>query len=1117
MDCCPNQQPGIIVVEGGSDARWVKEVCYQDPPTDGVVTFDVIDPNPTLAQFGNANFRDLTAINAAGGFTAPFLDTFDADDTGYNWELSGITLRMFRGNGNADQDGVILENVTQGVQSDPRTVSGNAPHTFTMPTGYRHQPGDVYQFAGTIGAAQMMRTSNGVQGEDIVFPPGINNGSWMGATIGVYGPKPRTFRVDENGNWFEIDTDTDTITPATDPAALGLDECPPLSREQEEAIGALVNDPASTEPGNLTIEGDDGEEYTLPLKSEDCYIELGPPAPVAGLNALNMTGDLSDDDFFQAEIENTTAEPLTVTAVRLTTGTWGNPTDNTITGTFAGSTGSVAVGANPGGDFDIPLAPPLVVPANSSVTGFVSSNSFATAQPVTAAAALSTAEIRHIVRTYSDGETDKLIEFNDAGEPEELASVPAGWTPCGPFTSVEEAAIQSLIDDTPDLVTHAIDCYRNNIGVNQMQQDNGGRPIADGAMTWTPTGDVTGEIIIRFDDPGLTPTYSVDLEITDGVTTTTLTATDFGSGFYQFNFGTFSFDGGTTYTLTPSTTIPGILIHDTISSNQAAPQVEFVTPSPSGSIPNIRIDGPGDDLFTVVTLSDGTQTLYDEDGDEVTPFSIAGLVECPDVDDCGIVVERTIIDASAATPGADFALAAPAAGSINGGNSSNPGNSAVQTWIDANLDYTSPDGQQAGIDPPDTTATGQTDGGWVEFWAEIPSAGATLSWTWPGEGWGRIEVDECGCGDYTIADEAYANGTNPTTVSVALDEGLHLVRMTQVDPGGASSAWAYDGSPITTYAASTPPTVGPAQVLASCDGTIAAVDGSPLTGTVIDPQTWPCPTGETCKPKRCCRNADALETTRTLATTWPGPNEVGHMINPAGQIVTLTPANQVGATVSAPVEFIGQGCGNIPALLTVERITGLNGGFNLGVDGRLSHFANNSDFFVTVEVLPDVFGRVFSLPFALNASSIGATEAITFLADNPVTAFERGGGGQDISAALPYVGGWNNNNNNAQSGFSFDAATSLRFRKNGTVGASATLSFGSLQMPAVEEFDACDVPAMLDARFAALEQAPVLPLAGAFADDAAAAAAGVVAGEFFQSDGSGVAPLDVAGIVLVKQ
>ena len=38
-----------------------------------------------------------------------------------------------------------------------------------------------------------------------------------------------------------------------------------------------------------------------------------------------------------------------------------------------------------------------------------------------------------------------------------------------------------------------------------------------------------------------------------------------------------------------------------------------------------------------------------------------------------------------------------------------------------------------------------------------------------------------------------------------------------------------------------------------------------------------------------------------------------------------------------------------------------------------------------------------------------------------------------------------------------------------------------------------------------------------FDDDAAAATGGLVAGDFFQTTGAGAAPLDAAGIVMIKQ
>lgn len=381
-----------------------------------------------------------------------------------------------------------------------------------------------------------------------------------------------------------------------------------------------VDDPASTEIGNLTIEGDDGEEYTLPIKDELCFIEIGPNTPAAGVNALNMIGDLDDDDFFAAELENSNNTDVTIYAIRLTTGLWSNPTANTVTASFAGSTGTVLIGANPGADFDILLSPPLVIAANTSVTGNVFTSANGTAQPITASTALSAEQIKHEIRIYSDGETEKIIEFNAAGKPDEITIDPL-WTPCGPLDDEELAAIQAIVDSKPDLWTKNIECFANAIvGVNQMQQDNGGIPIANGAMSWAPAADITGDIVIRFDEVGAPPTlnYTVDLEIqADGIIVDSLSADGLGGGFYQFNFGSFTFEAGVVYTITPSTTTPSVNIHDTILSSQPSPQVQFVTATASGSIPNITIIGTGEERYTVATLSDGTQIACDENLDEI--------------------------------------------------------------------------------------------------------------------------------------------------------------------------------------------------------------------------------------------------------------------------------------------------------------------------------------------------------------------------------------------------------------------------------------------------------------------------------------------------------------------
>ena len=173
-----------------------------------------------------------------------------------------------------------------------------------------------------------------------------------------------------------------------------------------------------------------------------------------------------------------------------------------------------------------------------------------------------------------------------------------------------------MVESAAGAYTKLIEEFAANLGVNQIQSSVNVIPINQAQMTWTPDEDVTGNIRIRFEDPNSLTSYAVILEIASGGTVlATLTATNSGSGFYVFDFGSFSFDFGVTYTLTPSTTANGILMHLTDSSPQTAPQVQLVTPDPSGDLPVISIIHiDTDSKYTVATLSDGSKVACNSQG-----------------------------------------------------------------------------------------------------------------------------------------------------------------------------------------------------------------------------------------------------------------------------------------------------------------------------------------------------------------------------------------------------------------------------------------------------------------------------------------------------------------------
>ena len=213
----------------------------------------------------------------------------------------------------------------------------------------------------------------------------------------------------------------------------------------------------------------------------------------------------------------------------------------------------------------------------------------------------------------------------------------------------------------------------------------------------------------------------------------------------------------------------------------------------------------------------------------------------------------------------------------------------------------------------------------------------------------------------------------------------------------------------------------------------------------------------------CHRAADTTTVVAPLTAAWPADGDAGQLVNLTGADIVLDPTGGDTQTTDQ-VAFRGFNGTLLPARITVEHISGTGGGpITISTtQGRLFHGNGGSDMLITVELLPDAFGVAPPAVLAVYAASVGAGEALSFLADHPVTGFAQGAGGQDISGSLPYTGNWNNNNNNAPSGFSFDQGTSVTFRKNGSTNAGATMSLGLIEMADTVEYSVCDLPSLLD-------------------------------------------------------
>ena len=586
----------------------------------------------------------------------------------------------------------------------------------------------------------------------------------------------------------------------------------------------------------------------------------------------------------------------------------------------------------------------------------------------------------------------------------------------------------------------------------------------------------------------------------------------------------FSPDNSILFTVTDGSVIVGAQLNPTVLAGVTHTTITNIDLQPTGT----------PDEFTVVmewTDGDGNpQTTTDP-----TPITISGGGDKV----CQVTTSRFGIDFTNATVGADFGTGTVIP-SINGGVSSNPGINVIQGYIDDHLDYATPDGVQTDLTVPDQQVTGQTDGGWIEFWAYVP-LGETrnISWEWTGEGWARLEIDQCGNNGYVIADETYAN-IEGTTVTGVLPEGLHKVRVTNVDVGGNASIWAYNGDPLgDVYAGSAAPIVGQLDTVSDCDGNLTLPDGTPFVGEFVDAAVWPCAAAsqETCE----CLTINQTSLGEFAAPSPVTPGAIGALITTTGSPIVLTPENVVGATASSDNFGFNTGDPNnpVPVRVTVERLEqGTANGPRFEPDGTAQHTVR-WDHRITIDVLPDKCGVVHALPIMMSATSIQATrEEIRFQPESPVLDYIHGAG-IDITGQLPYTGPWHNSNSNIPGGFFFGETTSVTIHKDGDT-ATGFLTWSALAIPEPYEFRLCDIPALISegtigsAPAAAAPAVPAVPadvvicepfeLDAGFVDDFGSitrtwtpTALGEYtfdfAGGFFEPDDTGMLQVGTAGVV----
>ena len=237
-DLTPTQITELQNVLGVSP--FIDTQCYEAPAQAGNFTDTIVDPGPAFGELSGGTLNTMAAVNNGGGFTLPALDTLIASiPSDYLWQFRDLILWVQRGSGGAgDQPGVTITNVTQGVESSAVTAGARARQTFTFPVGFQHQAGDVYEFSGTFGAARIFNVGQSAL-DSARFVAG---GSMpLGAVLDVSLPIERVFACNANGDWFELDKVTKTVTASADPATIaGITPCPPLSQAQEDAVKALI-------------------------------------------------------------------------------------------------------------------------------------------------------------------------------------------------------------------------------------------------------------------------------------------------------------------------------------------------------------------------------------------------------------------------------------------------------------------------------------------------------------------------------------------------------------------------------------------------------------------------------------------------------------------------------------------------------------------------------------------------------------------------------------------------------------------------------------------------------------------------------------------------------------
>ena len=158
---------------------------------------------------------------------------------------------------------------------------------------------------------------------------------------------------------------------------------------------------------------------------------------------------------------------------------------------------------------------------------------------------------------------------------------------------------------------------------------------------------------------------------------------------------------------------------------------------------------------------------------------------------CSQLISRYIIDDASLQEGVDagyFGIITP---TLTEGetNDNLPDIETIRNWKSENLDYSAVTiSVQSIFNVPDQVNVGTTDAGFIEFWINEPNP-TDVSWSFTGEGFICLEIDECGCGNYETIAEAFGPFSHDGSgiLNATIPAGIYKVRVTQIDIEGSLS------------------------------------------------------------------------------------------------------------------------------------------------------------------------------------------------------------------------------------------------------------------------------------------------------------------------------------------